>query len=221
MNDEDEPSTGSIDLLNVEPGSIVTTNFEVPRPKYQWVLTAVVGLTVAAMLALGVWHIASQAGRIESLTERNSTLARQVTDLIEINRAQDENAQRLYDQLIELGETPDGTRPTSIPGPSGATGPQGPRGIPGRDGEDGADGLNGADGAPGADGADGTNGAEGPAGPMGPAGADGAPGAPGAPGADGRGIASIECTGVDTITITYTDNTTQSLTIPCVPALAE
>lgn len=103
----------------------------------------------------------------------------------------------------------------------------------------GAAGASGRPGQPGASGAPGASGQPGPQGDTGPgptdeqvsaavaaycsahgdcsgpAGPSGASGAPGAPGKDGRGIASVDCTGlgVDSLTITYSDGTKQ--TIPC------
>lgn len=111
-------------------------------------------------------------------------------------QASQDNAERLYEQLLTLpgvepeGEDPADVAPTAVrgdPGERGSTGPAGTDGVPGPPGpagpagppgEAGADGADGAAGEPGAVGASGTPGESvvGPQGPAGPAGPQGEPG---------------------------------------------
>ena len=100
----------------------------------------------------------------------------------------------------------------SLKGADGAAGQQGPQGIQGPQGEQGIQGLQGETGATGLSAYQiwlnaGNTGSE----------ADFLSSLKGAVGADGKGIASINKTGmvglVDTYTITYTDNTTSTFTV--------
>lgn len=199
-------------IIEASPGAIVESTYEIqPQRRTPWLLSVVVFVSIAAALGAGIAHIASQQQQISTKDTRIIALNETVTKLIEENRVLVDNSQVLYDQILQLGEVPQGANPQTIPGPQGT---QGLRGIPGIPGEDGADGAQGVPGTPGRDGTDGQDGADGGQGPAGPAGPQGAPGQNGA---DGRGIASIACTAVDELTITYTDGTTQTVTVPCVP----
>jgi hypothetical protein len=141
--------------------------------------------------------------------QRNEHLNQQVSQIYDDLHSSEENAQRLYDQLLELGEAPEGVDPATITGPAGARGEngrpptaaeiadavssfcatrgdcRGPSGAAGSPGLAGADGEDGAPGPAGPSGRDGLNGTTGPAGPVGPPGADGAPGAQGPAGEAG------------------------------------
>lgn len=119
--------------------------------------------------------------------------------------ASQQNAQELYEQLLELpGVEPEGENPEDVVDTK--TPVAGLPGSSGADGTDGTDGTNGLPGAPGTPGAAGENGQDGQSivgekgekgdkgdtgepgtpGENGADGADGAPGAPGAPGAQGE-----------------------------------
>ncbi|WP_114587729.1 collagen-like protein [Microbacterium arborescens] len=131
--------------------------------------------------------------------------------------ASQENAERLYQQLVEEGVRPEAERPSDVtsgqvgaPGTPGARGPVGPSGTDGKDGdpgpqgEPGAPGIDGANGSDGVAGAKGSDGADGPAGPPGPQGEPGPPGSQGAPGDTGpAGPAGPTCP--DGYTPTTTD----------------
>lgn len=160
------------------------------------IFLALIGVLAAGLAGLVGFVLVSQADTIHSQQTRITALNEQTSVLIEDLTASQENAQQLYDQLLELGERPDGDAPDDVvtiptPGEPGATGPRGP---PGQAGEDGQAptaaellsavtaycSLNG-----GCIGADGTNGAPGPVGPAGPVGPVGSPGAPGVAGPAG------------------------------------
>lgn len=113
---------------------------------------------------------------------------------------------------------------------AGSPGASGPEGDPGRAGEPGADGSPGSgptdaqvaaavaaycSGAPSP--CAGPQGAGGDPGATGPQGAAGVDGAPGPAGSAGRGIASFSCGTLtpDSITVTYSDGTTETIT--CTP----
>lgn len=104
----------------------------------------------------------------------NAQLRAENQDMYADLQASQENAQRLYEQLIQEGVTPDGDAPDDVvegtPGAQGPQGPRGDRGTPGEDGEPGLDGLPGTTGAPG------LPGSAGPAGEPGVTGPAGAPG---------------------------------------------
>ena len=109
-----------------------------------------------------------------------------------------------------------------VRGQAGPPGEPGPAGSPGAAGKDGVSGLRGLSGENGSQGLPGVAGPQGPQGEPGATGAQGAPGevgAQGPAGATGNGIADIYCDGM-TMTIVYTDATTDSVILPggCVPA---
>jgi hypothetical protein len=115
-------------------------------------------------------------------------------ELRSIVTAQQENADTLYDQLLEEGVQPEGEKPSEVkgtpgePGAAGQAGPEGPRGPQGDEGKmgvPGATGPIGAQGVPGIPGQPGPEGVAGPAGPQGPAGETGAQGPAGATGPAG------------------------------------
>lgn len=202
-------------IVEASPGAIVASTYESPpQRRTPWLLSVVVFVSVAAVLGIGIAHIASQQSQINTKDQRIIQLNETNKALIEENSALVDNSKILFDQIIELGAVPQGTDPTSIPGPPGT---QGLRGFPGTNGLDGLPGSPGLDGEDGSPGRDGQDGAPGAPGAQGEPGAPGAQGPQGPPGADGRGIASIACTGLNELTITYTDSTAQSFNIPCVP----
>ena len=109
--------------------------------------------------------------------------------------ASQDNAQELYEQLLDEGVSPDGQKPSDVTpgpageqgekgergdrgptgpegaaGPPGPAGPGGPAGAPGPAGDDGATGSTGEQGATGPRGETGATGPQGPVGPAGPAG---------------------------------------------------
>lgn len=102
----------------------------------------------------------------------------------------------------------------SIPGPEGPmgpAGPQGPQGEPGPAGKDGAPGPQGPAGKDGEAGPAGKDGIPGPAGPKGEQGEAGKPGPKGADGKAGRGIQSIKGNSDGSWLITYTDESTETV----------
>ncbi len=146
-----------------------------------------VGLVVCllvAIAALATFTISNLAQRVGAANDRNAAQAEQIDGLLDDLHTSQENAQRLYDQLLSLGAPPDGTAPDDLVegprGPSGTAGPRGERGTVGEPGEPGPAGPPGENGAPG------TNGTDGAAGTPGPPGPQGDPGAPGPQGTQGE-----------------------------------
>lgn len=121
-------------------------------------------------------------------------------------RAATDNAEKLYQQLIDLGKVPAAQKPSEVvPGAAGATGATGPRGdigLPGQTGPQGPPGPTGADGATGATGTAGPSGVQGDPGPAGPQGPAGATGATGPAGTDGQ--PPLSWTYTDALGIQYT-----------------
>ena len=164
------------------PGTIVVPQpLEEPR-RMGWVFTVTVAVLALLLLVLGGWFLVDLVDRNARLNTvvsgQRETIAALTEDLV----ASTENAQGLYDQLLTLGQDPEGTDPEVL---TPTPGERGPAGFPGEPGEDGAPGLPGTDGVPGEPGADGSTGPQGPAGPTGPQGPAGEPGAAGAPGQTG------------------------------------
>lgn len=181
-------------------------------------------VVVLALIVLGGFTITNLATRVEAANDRNAAQADQISGLLDDLHASQENAQELYDQLLALGESPDGEAPddvvTVVPenGRDGDDGARGPAGPPGADPTAleiltavGRCFESGTCTAPQGDKGDtGQQGTQGPAGPPGPAGQDSTiPGPPGPAGPEGRGIQSLYCD--DTTgrwTVTYTDGVT-------------
>lgn len=116
----------------------------------------------------------------------NAQLRAENQDMYADLQASQENAQRLYEQLLQEGVTPDGDAPGEVvSGTPGATGPQGLRGDRGTPGENGDPGVQGPPGDAGATGPVGQTGEPGPQGPQGTAGPAGPQGEPGAMGPAG------------------------------------
>jgi hypothetical protein len=206
MNDD---STEPVQVEPVTPGTI-TLPARDPQHKVPWVLYLVTAalLTISVVLMFG-W-IGNLIDRNERLNARVSDQADaiaekddQISALTEDLIASQNNAQRLYDQLLAIGQAPEGVDPETltptIPGPSGPAGPTGPAGrgptnsevlfavqqfcmVQVCKGEPGDTGPTGTQGEPGTTG---TQGEPGPAGPQGIPGEPGAPGAPGTPGTPG------------------------------------
>ena len=204
------------EVVEILPGGIVEATYQTVPERKPWVLISVVILSILGVVAMAVTYMGTQQTRI---TNQQDRLTRQ------------ENSQRLYDQIVEMGASPAGDNPKST-SPGEVSLERGQRGFPGKDGEEGVkgeDGAPGADGVPGADGRNATDeqvvwavtnycaangGCRGSAGRDGQDGAPGAPGAPGNPGIDGRGIGHFEC-GVRDLIVHYTDGTSQSLPVRC------
>ncbi|MDD7963297.1 hypothetical protein [Microbacterium thalli] len=148
-----------------------------------------VGLVVVLVLALAglaAFTITNLAQRVGAANDRNAAQAEQIDGLLDDLHTSQENAQRLYDQLLSLGAPPDGAAPDDlVEGPRGPSGTAGPRGERGTAGEPGEPGEPGPAGPPGETGAPGTNGTDGAAGTPGPPGPQGDPGAPGLQGPQG------------------------------------
>lgn len=169
------------------------------------VFMAFLSVLVVALLGLGGFTITNLANRVEAANDRNAAQSEQISGLLDDLHASQENAQALYDQLLALGESPQGEAPgdvvTVVP-ENGRDGDDGSRGEAGKDGRNATDaqvaaalanwcttfGCTGDVGTDGKDGKDGRDGADstvpGPAGATGPA---------GPAGADGRGIQSLMC----------------------------
>lgn len=185
-------------------------NLPVPSARAVWVTWALVVVVIAATLTVLSFKVVDLATQNRASDEDRADLRERLVQARSDLDDYEATSDLLTAQIEALGEEPvvEPERPTSranlyVPVP----GPRGPVGKPGRDGEDGADGAPGEDGI-GAAGADGAQGPAGPPGPAGPAGKDGANGK------DGRGIASMACTGgmpPMTITVTYTDGTSQTI----------
>lgn len=190
-------------------------------------------ILVVLILAVG-WLVVDRQiskGREEAATQSALSLAEQVQRACADpeNIAADlevvcAHAEEVAEDPVKAGPPgppgPEGPQgPRGVQGPRGSQGPTGPSGRDGRDGVDGQPGPAGPAGPPGADGADGADGKPGPPGPegpQGPVGPEGPQGPAGRDGDDGRGIASISCdTDTDDWTVTYTDDTTETIDGPC------
>ncbi|WP_194383102.1 collagen-like protein [Microbacterium luteum] len=198
------------------------------------IFVSLVSVLAIALLVLGGFTIINLSTRLGAANDRNARQADQIAVLLDDLHASQENAQSLYDQVLDLGQYPDGEDPESVvPGPAGETGargPAGPRGLPGEDGEQGepgADGAPGADGSDGSAGADGANGADGATGPIGPQGPQGEVGPQGPAGPQGDpGPSCPEGYSLQIVTITVVDDagaTTNQQAAVClpIPATAE
>lgn len=153
-------------------------------------MTRATRLWTLAYKAIGAVIVLLILGGLVLVSYNNAQLRAENQAMYADLQASQENAERLYEQLLTLpgvepeGEDPADVAPTAVrgepgergvAGPAGADGPPGPPGPPGEPGTDGADG---AVGEPGSDGATGTPGESvvGPQGPAGPAGPQGEPG---------------------------------------------
>lgn len=228
----DEPAT-----TTPVPGTITLTPRAEPESR-QWVLYVSILVAILVLGGGALAFILFQQDRINNLQTRvvqqNELVASLTDDLV----ASQENAQRLYDQLLSLpgvepeGEDPEEVAPIPTPGATGATGQPGPRGAPGADstvpgpqGSPGPAGPSGQDGQDGSDGATGATGATGESivGPQGPQGEAGAPGSTGAQGPQGVGVVAVSCAVVDSGTafrFTLSDGTTQDVPGACAPLAA-
>lgn len=125
-------------------------------------------------------------GAIVLVSLNNAQLRAENQDMYADLQASQDNAQRLYEQLLQEGVTPDGDAPGEVvTGTPGAQGPQGPRGDRGTSGDDGEPGTDGTPGDAGPSGPSGLSGDPGPQGPQGVAGPSGPQGEPGAAGPAG------------------------------------
>lgn len=194
-----------------------------------WYAATFVGLLLLLWL---LWTVVHQGQRLEDAEDARRALAVQTQRQAEIAADTASDAERLADQIRELGEKPvvdPGPWPV-VPGPAGASGPPGPpgragdqgdrgpvgdrgpagpqgeRGAVGATGDRGPRGLPGEQGIPGPQG---ERGETGPAGPAGPAGERGPQGEPGPAGADGVDAVPF------TFTFTVQVNPAQSQTYRC------
>lgn len=167
------------------PGAVVPATFAQPHQSKQWVLWSTIAVTVILFLTLGLWFIARQQQQIDTMQTRISQQNETISDLTDKLVGAQENAQKLYNQIISLGEAPQGAPPSVVTGPTGDQGLPGLNGVNGKDGKDGAPGAPGTDGLDGKNGVDGANGTNGTNGLDGKNGSDGAPGATGATGPQG------------------------------------
>jgi hypothetical protein len=208
-------TTEETEPIYVEPMTPGTITVPGPEPKVRvpWVLYLVTTAFVAITLAVMFGWIGNLVDRNERLNARVSDQAdiitqkdTQIAGLTEDLIASQNNAQSLYDQLLAIGQAPEGVDPEtlvpSIPGPSGPSGPSGPTGPAGRpptdaevlfaverycmvqicSGEAGPQGQPGVSGTVGPQGEPGAAGAQGEPGPAGPQGAAGPAGPAGPPG---------------------------------------
>jgi hypothetical protein len=206
---ESEDTTGSVVtsesmILDAGPGSVVAATYERPPVVRQWGLIVVAALSVIAIAGFGLWFISDATARNADLRLRIDQQNATISQKDEIIERLTENGQKLYDQLLEQGQTPEAPRPTEpnpgpagpqgLPGDTGATGAQGDQGPPGDTGpvgETGATGDTGPQGPQGSTGPQGATGPQGPAGPAGPAGETGATGPPGPACPEGYHIAFV------------------------------
>lgn len=188
-------------------------------------------LWTIAYKAIGAVIVALILGGLVLVSFNNAQLRAENQAMYADLQASQENAERLYEQLLTLpgvepeGEDPADVAPTTVPGDPGERGSAGP---PGADGEPGIPGDPGPPGPPGPDGMPGTNGpagsdgaagSEGAAGPAGPAGEPGPPGEQGAPGEPGpQGPPGPACP--DGYTLTPVFVSTDPLIFTGTPALA-
>lgn len=159
-------------------------------------------------LAVILLYFGALTARVNHADHRADVATSAVTDLARQVRSMG------GEPVVEPSELPS-------PGPAGAQGDQGPQGVQGPTGPQGPQGVPGVPGPQGAVGAaltgpagpPGPKGDTGPAGPAGKDGSDGKNGTNGSDGAPGRGVASIDCNGPVpmSLTVTYTDGTTQTV----------
>lgn len=174
------------------------------------VFVALATVVVLAFLALAGFTVTNLASRLQDSNERVAskdaqlgTKDEQIASLLEDVHASQDNAQRLWDQLLALGATPDGEDPQAVAGPAGERGPAGRDATDAQIAESLANwcltfGCVGEDGRDGNDGQSSTT-----------PGPPGAVGATGPAGADGRGIQSLYCDDITgRWTVTYTDTAT-------------
>jgi hypothetical protein len=190
--DSEPTATGPTPIVqDVSPGAMLVTP-PPEAPRRQTALFIVSALAILALLAVCIWFIYSTLSRNNTLAARISEQNHTISKLSDEISASNDNAKTLYDQLIQLGEKPNGSNPSDIvPGPAGQNGQAGPVGPTGATGTPGANatdnqvadavagycaGLNfcrGDTGKTGAAGANGANGVDGTAGMNGTNGTDG------------------------------------------------
>lgn len=198
MNEDDEQEPRDPEEVLAEmretqtaPGTLVVPPLEETPRRMGWTFTVTVAILVTLLLGLGGWFLLNLVDRNARLNEVVSAQRDDISELTDDLVASQANAQELYDQLLALGEDPDGSDPETLIPERGPSGPAGEPGTPGSDGEPGekgapgTPGVDGAPGEPGADGKDGQDGEQGPAGPMGPQGPAGETGATGPQGPAG------------------------------------
>jgi len=172
----------------------------------------IVTLSVVLVGAAGAYLAVANADLREQLSTAHADLV-----------LTQENAERLYEQLLQEGVQPKAQDPSTITtGPTGATGARGPQGEPGVTpspdeildaitaycfADNACSGPTGAQGASGPAGAAGSNGADGATGPQGP------PGSAGPTCPDGYALTVLP---VDT-TDPSTGQTTQITAAICTP----
>lgn len=234
-DDDREPTL----MEPVTPGTITLPPAE-KQYRVPWVLYLAAAMLVGIVVFLMFGWIGNLVDRNERLNARISDQADIIAEkddrinaLTEDLIASQENAQSLYDQLLAIGQAPEGVDPgvlvPTIPGPSGPSGPTGPAGrapLPAEiafavqqfcmvevcTGPEGAPGEPGSPGGQGDPGAPGAQGAPGPAGPQGEPGAPGPAGPAGPPCPDGYTLQSVTIA-------TYPDGTptpTQTPIVACV-----
>lgn len=163
------------------PGTLVVPAPEPMTRRNSWTFTVTAAILALLLIGLGAWFLVNLVDRNARLNnvvaEQRDEIASLTDDLVAAN----ENAQDLYDQLLALGQEPEGEAPEDVV----QTPSNGTDGRPGRDGEDGTDGQPGKDGQPGLNGNDGQSRKDGKDGQPGKDGQDGQPGATGAQGAPG------------------------------------
>lgn len=224
---DDDPRTAA--YWQMTPPEEVDDAFSSPRPNGR-VIAILVGVVVA-LIGYGLlwWAV---AGTKDNANENEDLITELATQLA-ITQS----------QVEALGGEPVTSVPDEVddqvvivegePGPQGDRGPQGEPGLDGKDGAAGIPGNQGPAGESGVNGVDGEDGA--PCDPedpdcRGPQGEQGEPcdpaenpacqgpqGEPGTPGADGRGVNSVtfeQGMGSCTMTIVYSDNTSQTFAWP-------
>jgi hypothetical protein len=167
-------------------------------------------LWVLAYKVIGAAIVVLVFAALALVSFNNAQLRAEHREIFAAYQASVENAESLYEQLLELGEDPEGEKPSNVsPAPptsvQGETGDRGATGAPGRAPTDAeiaaavaaycADnacvGATGAVGAQGLPGAIGPQGVQGPAGEQGPMGATGQTGPAGPACPDGYSVSYV------------------------------
>lgn len=131
-----DPQDESQNDVVPQPGMVVLQ----PQPNRrqpQWGLIAAFAALAALVILFGATALSTQQGRIDSQKQRVDEMTVQITELTEALQLSQENGQELYDQLLALGEAPEGEDPEKLPTPAPVPpevveGDTGPAGEPGR-----------------------------------------------------------------------------------------
>lgn len=115
------------------PGTYVVSEVKEEPRKNSWFFTATVTVLVLLLVGLSTWFLVNLVDRNAWLNDRVDAQNQTIDELTDDLVASQENAQALYDQLLAIGQDPEGQNPKILPvtGPQGPAGPEGPAGAPG------------------------------------------------------------------------------------------